>query len=159
MLISFSINNTNNLCSSSLLWSETTINSQRPILYVCIIAAIMHAVFWLQPAFCSSVRQKSMQWLYAYLVTDILLLMRFFFVFIVRTTSTDCMPNRSWYLFVSYLEAFADNYLNILEVYILFALNLCRYAQITKNKNVYITNTRLLVLAHVAIYMQYHWLS
>jgi hypothetical protein len=40
----------------------------------------------------------------------------------------------------------------VLEVYILLALNICRYAQIAWNKNVYVKNVKLLVLAHVAIY-------
>jgi hypothetical protein len=94
-----------------------------------------------------------MQWLYAYLVTDILLLMRFFFLFIVHTTSDECVPNRAWSLFICYIEAVVDNYLNILEVYILLALNICRYAQIAYNKNVYVTNVRLLVVAHLTIYL------
>jgi hypothetical protein len=94
-----------------------------------------------------------MQWLYAYLATDILLLFRFFSTFIVHTISYDCTPSRAWYFFICYFEAGVDNYLNILEVYILLALNLCRYVQIVRNKNVYVTNPRLLTLAHVVIYL------
>ena len=45
-----------------------------------------------------------------------------------------------------------DNYLNIIEVYIFLALNLCRYAQIARNRNVYVTSVRLLVVAHVVVY-------
>jgi hypothetical protein len=119
---------------------------------VCIIATITHSVFWLQLLFCPAVRQKTMQWLYAYLATDILLLIRFFSTFIIRTTTYDYTPSRAWYLFICYYEAVFDNYLNILEGYILLALNLCRYAQIAHNKNVYITNTKLVAMAHVAIY-------
>jgi hypothetical protein len=94
-----------------------------------------------------------MQWLYAYLATDILLLLRFFFLFIVHTKSTECTNNRLWYLFICYFEATIDNYLNTLEAYILLALNLGRYAQIARNKNVYVTNIRLLTFAHLAIYL------
>ncbi|UJR27452.1 hypothetical protein I4U23_008741 [Adineta vaga] len=146
------LNSTANTCSFALLWNESTIDSQRPILYVCIMASFTHAMFWLQIICCSALRQKTMQWIYAYLITDILLLMRFFFLFIVHTTSTDCQPNESWYLFISYFEAIFDNYLNILGVYILLALNICRYAQIARNRNVYVTHVRLLVAAHFGIY-------
>ena len=113
----------------------------------------MHAGFWLQLAFCSSVRQGSMQWLYAYLITDIFLLFRFFFVYIVRTTSYECNPVRSWSLFVCYVEATVDNYFNVLEVYILLALNICRYAQIAYNRNVYRNYKKTLLLTHLGIYL------
>jgi hypothetical protein len=153
MTVSWFANNTNGIYPISLLWSKSAIDSQRPALYVCIIAAIVHSVFWLQLVFYPSVRQKTMQWIYAYLVTDILLLFRFFFTLIVHTTSPDSIPNRSWALFICYFEAIADNYLNVLEVYILLALNLCRYAQIAWNKNVYATNVRLLTFTHLTIYL------
>jgi hypothetical protein len=147
------LNGTNITCPMSLLWSPSIIDRQRPALYVCIIAATMHTIFWLQFIFSASVRQKTMQWLYAYLVTDILLLIRFFFLFIVHTTSKECVPSKAWSLFVCYIEATVDNYLNVLEVYILLALNICRYEQIVHNKNVYVTNVRLLIFAHLAIYL------
>ncbi len=94
-----------------------------------------------------------MQWIYAYLITDILLLFRFFFVYIVRTTSFECEPNKSWVLFMCYFEAIIDNYLNILEVYILLALNVCRYVKIAYNRNVYIKDSKLLFFAHLTIYL------
>jgi hypothetical protein len=91
MELSLVLNNTNITCQSPLLWDQSVIDSERPILYICIVATIFHSVFWLQLAFCPTVRQKTMQWLYAYLATDILLLIRFFFLFIVHTTSTACV--------------------------------------------------------------------
>jgi hypothetical protein len=146
------LNNTNITCSTPLLWNQDAVNSRQSRLYICIIASIMHGMFWLQILFCSSVRQKSMQWIYAYLITDILLLFRFFFVYIVRTTSTECEPSRSWVLFMCYFEATVDNYFNILEVYILLALNICRYAQIAYNRNVYQVYKNILILTHLGIY-------
>ena len=94
-----------------------------------------------------------MQWIYAYLITDILLLVRFFFTYIVHTTSVECEPSATWSLFVCYFDAAVDNYLNILEVYILLALNICRYIQIAYNKNVYRLHTKLLIATHLAIYL------
>jgi hypothetical protein len=152
-MLSFDWTDTNDTCSPTLLWSQTSIDVRRPQLYACIIACITHSVFWLQLAFCPSVRQKTIQWIYAYLATDILLLFRFFFSFIVHTTSYECEPSQAWYLFICYFDAAVDNYLNMIEVYILLALNICRYAQIAYNKNVYVTHVRLLILTHVAIYL------
>ncbi|CAF1012149.1 unnamed protein product [Adineta ricciae] len=145
--------NSTDECTFALLWRQSTLNSQQPLLYVCIIATFTHSLFWLQFIFFSSIRQKSMQWIYAYLVTDILLVIRFFFLFIIHTLVIGCQPSEGWYLFICYFEATLDNYLNTLEVYILLALNICRHAQIARNKNVYETNTGLLTVAHLAIYI------
>ena len=147
------VNNTNSTCPFSLSWSQSVLDGQRPILYVSIVAAIIHSFFWLQFIFYPSVRQKTMQWLYAYMITDILLLVRFFTLYVIHTTSNQCVTNRSWFLFVCYMEACIENYLNILEVYILLSLNVCRYVQIAYNRNLYVTHVRLLVVAHVCVYL------
>ncbi|UJR21568.1 hypothetical protein I4U23_024651 [Adineta vaga] len=148
-----SLNGTDVLCPQPLLWTESAIENRRARLIVCIAAIFTHSIFWLQLAFCSSVRQSSMQWLYAYLVTDIFLLFRYFFIYIIYTTTADCNPNRSWVLFMYYFEALLDNYMNILEVYILLALNVCRYIQIAYNRNVYRIHTKSLILSHLLIYI------
>ena len=153
MSISSELNDTNTTCPLSLLWSSSVIDSQRPALYVCIIAAITHTCFWLQLVFCPALRKKSMQWLYAYLATDILLLFRFFLLYIVHTVSHECVPNFIWSTFVCYFEAIVDNYLNTLEVYILLALNICRYAQIAHSRNVYTTDMHAVIFAHLVIYL------
>jgi hypothetical protein len=94
-----------------------------------------------------------MQWIYAYLITDILLLLRFFFVYGIHSTSKECSPNEIWARFVCYFEASVDNYLNVLEVYILLALNICRYVQIAHNRNVYTADLKILFVAHLVIYL------
>ena len=146
-------NSTNSTCPNSLLWTPADTDSRSARLYVCIIASFTHSIFWLQLVFCSSVRQKSMQWIYAYLITDILLLFRFFSTYIVHTIFAQCEPSDTWALFVCYYDATVDNYLNILEVYILLALNIGRYIQIVHNKNVYRLHTKLLIATHLAIYL------
>ncbi|CAF0759818.1 unnamed protein product [Adineta ricciae] len=151
--LSSEINGTNETCLTDLHWTQEMIDYQRPLLYICIVATITHSIFWFQFMLYPSVRQRSMQWLYAYLVTDILLLMRFFVGFIVHTMSTDCTPTKSWSLFICYFEATFDNYLNMLEVYILLALNICRYVQIVHNRSVYISHVKLLVCSHLIIYI------
>ncbi|UJR21503.1 hypothetical protein I4U23_024588 [Adineta vaga] len=145
-------NDTNITCPMPLLWPKEMVDSRRPRLIVFMIAIFTHTVFWLQLAFCPSVRQKSMQWIYAYLVTDIFLLARFIITYIVRTTTTECEPSPAWVIFICYFDAIFDNYFNVLEVYILLALNICRYVQIAYNRNVYEVHKSCLVFAHLGIY-------
>src|SRR5690242_3129691 len=90
------LNDTNSICPLSLQWSKSIIDTQRSALYVCIIATIIHSILWIQLAFSPLLRKKSIQWLYAYLATDLLLLFRFFFTFIVHSTSYECLPNKIW---------------------------------------------------------------
>jgi hypothetical protein len=146
-------NRTNITCPRTLLWTQDEIDSRKARLDVCIVAVFTHAIFWLQLVFCASVRQKSMQWIYAYLITDILLIFRFFFTYIVHTRATECEPSQAWIIFVCYFDAIVDNYLNVFEVYILLALNVCRYIQIAYNKNVYRLYNKLLIATHLSIYL------
>jgi hypothetical protein len=133
-----------------ILWSPQAAKMVRPIFYICIVAAISHLLFWIQFVAYPSVRQRSMQWLYAYLVTDLLLLIRFFFFYAYRWSSI-CVPHL-FRLIICYCEAIFDNYLNLLQSYILLALNICRYLQIVHNHNVYSSNRCTIVIAHLLIY-------
>ena len=144
---------TNQTQMLSAILNQFIIDLQQASFYVCIIAVITHSLFWLQVICYSSVRQRSVQWLFAYLITDILLLFRYFFLCIVHTNSPHKSSLQStWLIFVCYFEATVDIYLNTLEVYILLALNICRYIQIVYNKDVYITHVRILICAHLLIY-------
>ncbi|CAF2945198.1 unnamed protein product [Rotaria sp. Silwood2] len=148
-----SSNDTNESCPAPLLWSRDVVDDEQAALGICLTASIIHAVFWFQLIFSSSIRQASMQWIYAYLLTDVFLLFRLYFSYTLHTTSTECHPSTSKILFICYFEAILDNYFNILKVYILLVLNLCRYVQIVYNKNVYAFNKILLLLAHLVIYI------
>ncbi|CAF4412723.1 unnamed protein product [Rotaria sp. Silwood2] len=148
-----SSNDTNGSCPAPLLWSRDVVDDEQAALGICLTASIIHAVFWFQLIFSSSIRQASMQWIYAYLLTDVFLLFRLYFSYTLHTTSTECHPSTSKILFICYFEAILDNYFNILKVYILLVLNLCRYVQIVYNKNVYAFNKILLLLAHLVIYI------
>jgi hypothetical protein len=131
-------------------WSQQALKIVQPIFYMCIFATISHLLFWIQFIVYPSVRQHSMQWLYAYLITDLLLLVRFFLLYAYRWWPI-CLP----YLLrtiICYCEAIFDNYLNLLQSYILLALNICRYLQIAHNHDVYSSNHRLIILAHILMY-------
>jgi len=54
---------------------------------------------------------------------------------------------------VCYFDAVVDNYFNILEIYILLALNICRYVQIKYNRNPYQIYPKALLLTHLGIYI------
>lgn len=141
--------NSTNECTI-IPWSEEELKSIRPLSYICVIATIIHFLFWIQLITYPKVRQWSMQWLYSYLGTDLLLLFRFFFHYVYRSWPW-CIRN-SFRLIMCYTEAIFDNYLNLLQSYILLALNICRYCQIAHSYNVYSINRRMMVLMHCLIY-------
>ncbi|CAF0957590.1 unnamed protein product [Adineta steineri] len=133
-----------------LPWSEQAAKTVKPLLYICIIATIIHVLFWIQLIAYPIVRQWSMQWLYAYLTIDLLLLVRFFLLYAYRWWPT-CVP---YFLrsIICYCEAIFDNYFNLLQSYILLALNICRYLQIAHGHNVYSSNRYTILIAHFLIY-------
>ena len=133
-----------------ILWSPQAAKIVKPIFYICIIATINHLLFWIQFIAYPSVRQHSMQWLYAYLLVDLLLLIRFFLFYAYRWSSICIHP--LFRIIICYCEAIFDNYLNLLQSYILLALNICRYLQIVHNHNVYSLNRFTIVIAHLFIY-------
>jgi hypothetical protein len=153
ILAALDFNAINITCLGSLRWSRSTIDELQPALIICIVAAIHYGLLWLLVLFCSSLHQRSIQWLYAYLATDILLLSRFFFSYIVHVHLAEYSTNHVWITFICYIDATADNYLNVLEVYMLLALNIGRYYQIVRGVNVYIASIRSLVIAHLLIYI------
>jgi hypothetical protein len=133
-----------------ILWSEQAARRVEPLFYICIVATIIHVLFWIQLITYPTIRQWSMQWLYAYLASDLLLLIRFFLLYAYRWWQI-CVP----YLFrtiICYCEAIFDNYLNLLQSYILLALNICRYLQIAYNHNVYMSNRYTVIISHFLIY-------
>ncbi|CAF4558884.1 unnamed protein product [Rotaria sp. Silwood1] len=133
-----------------ILWSEQAAKIMKPLFYICIIATIVHVLFWIQLVAFPTVPRWSMQWLYAYLTTDLLLLVRFFLLYIYRWWPI-CVP-RLFHTIICYGEAIFDNYLNLLQSYILLTLNICRYLQIAHNHNVYSSNRRTIMLVHFLIY-------
>ncbi|CAF3402817.1 unnamed protein product [Rotaria sp. Silwood1] len=94
-----------------ILWSEQAAKIMKPLFYICIIATIVHVLFWIQLVVFPTVPRWSMQWLYAYLTTDLLLLVRFFLLYIYRWWPI-CVP-RLFHTIICYGEAIFDNYLNL----------------------------------------------
>ncbi|UJR10867.1 hypothetical protein I4U23_015054 [Adineta vaga] len=136
-----------------LSWSANDTDAIEPSFYVCIIATILHSIFWLSIFTYSSLRQwESLQWVYAFLVVDLLLLIRFFILYSLRTSSA-CV-SIGLRIFVCYFESVGDIYLNFLQGYVLLALNICRHYQITRGgADIYTSHRRLMLAAHIMIYL------
>ncbi|CAF1139454.1 unnamed protein product [Rotaria sp. Silwood1] len=136
---------------TSLNWSSKSVYNLSPIIVVCSIAVAIHTIFWIQVISFSSLRQRNMMWLYAYLITDFILLTRFFIFYCMRRWDVCLYPTLQ--VILCYFEATLKFYINIVQSYILLALNICRGAQIIFNRNVFIKNPRLIILTHFLIYI------
>ncbi|CAF0767406.1 unnamed protein product [Adineta steineri] len=147
-------NNTTTSTSSSscvvLSWSSSTVDARTATLYICSIAVVIHALFWIQFSLCSSVRQKGMMWIYAYLLTDLFLLFRFFLFYFQRIAEV-CIPTVAR-VYLCYFEATSKIYTNTIQSYILLALNVCRYIQIVFNRNVYSKHIYIIIFVHLLMY-------
>jgi len=114
------------------------------------MATISHLLFRIQLKAFPTVRKRSMLWVYAYLTTDLLLLVRFFLLYAYRWWPI-CLSHH-FRIIICYSEAIFDNYLNLLQSYILLALNICRYLQIAHNYNVYSSNRHTIITVYFLIY-------
>lgn len=132
-------------------WSADTSDARGATLIICSIAIVFHIVFWIQIFLYRSVRQRGMIWLYIYLLTDFFLLFRFFLFYSQRIRNT-CVP-RTARTYLCYFEAISKIYTNVIQSYILLGLNICRYVQIVYNRNVYIKDIRLIIIANIIIYL------
>ncbi|CAF2700117.1 unnamed protein product [Rotaria sp. Silwood2] len=136
---------------TSLNWSSKSVYNLSPTIVVCSIAVLIHTIFWIQVISFSSLRQRNMMWLYAYLITDFFLLTRFFIFYFLRHWDVCLYP--TFQLILCYFEATSKFYINIVQSYILLALNVCRGAQSIFNRNVFIKHPRLIILTHLLIYI------
>ncbi|UJR08411.1 hypothetical protein I4U23_012681 [Adineta vaga] len=132
-----------------LIWSPSTADALDSTWIVCVIAIIIHTLFWIQILIFPTLKQRSMIWLYDYLISDLFLLIRFFILYGIRREQLCLDP--TFRTFVCYFEATSKFYMNVVQAYLLLALNISRYAQIVHNRNVYVENSRLLILTHVLI--------
>ncbi|CAF3888648.1 unnamed protein product [Rotaria sp. Silwood1] len=134
-----------------LTWSSSSVESLSSTIIICLIGIFTHTIFWIQVILFSSLRQRNMMWLYAYLITDFFLLARFFIFYCIRHWSI-CLYS-TFQLIICYFEATSDFYINIVQSYILLALSTCRCAQIIFNRNVFMKNPNLIILTHCFIYI------
>ncbi|CAF3852285.1 unnamed protein product [Rotaria sp. Silwood2] len=122
----------------------------KPLFYICILVTISHLLFRIQLKAFPVLHRRSMLWINAYLTTDLLLLIRFFLLYAYRWRPM-CVLH-FFHIIICYCEAIFDNYLNLLQSYILLALNICRYLQIAHNHNVYSSNRHTIIIVHFLIY-------
>ena len=119
-----------------LVWSPTTSDALGPTVSVCAIALFIHTIFWIQVLIVSTLRERTMMWLYAYLSTDYFLLIRFFIFYAIRREEV-CLY-ATFRTILCYFEASSKFYINAVQTYLLLALNVCRYAQIVSGRNLYV---------------------
>jgi len=134
-----------------MIWSQQAADVVKPLISICIVAAVIHFLFWINLIAYPTVRQRSMQWLYAYLATDLILLLRFFLLYAYRW-SPICVPHLLRTI-ICYCEAILDSYLNLLQSYIVLALNICRYLQVTRTYDVYLSSNHTIIISHFLIYI------
>jgi hypothetical protein len=136
----------------TLSWSPDSADTEDPSFYVCVIGILFHSLFWFSIFTHASLRQwKSMQWVYTYLIIDLLLIIRFLILYGIRNSfACVSLTTRS---FICYFESIGDFYLNYLQSYVLLALNICRYKQITNGINIYTIHRRLMIIIHCLIYL------
>lgn len=130
-------------------WSPSTVDSLEPTRVVAIIALVIHGLFWIEFCLFSSLRQRNMVWLFVYLITDFLLLSRFFILYGIRIADL-CLSTTSRDI-LCYFEASSKFYMNTVQSYLMLAFNICRYAQIVSNRNVYIEKPRWIWAGHLLI--------
>ncbi|UJR37840.1 hypothetical protein I4U23_030530 [Adineta vaga] len=131
-------------------WSPTALDALTPIIITKSIAVVTHTLFWIQFLVCSSLRQRNMMWLYVYLITDFLLILRFFILYGIRLSSVCLYPIGRDIL--CYFEASSKFYLNTVQSYLLLAFNGCRYLHVVSNRNIYREKPRLVIVIHIIIY-------
>jgi hypothetical protein len=132
-------------------WSPSTVDSLEPTRITTFIGIAIHGVFWIEFIIYPPLRQRNMLWLFIYLITDVLLLIRFFILYSIHlaelclfTTARDIL---------CYFEASSKFYINTVQSYLMLAFNLCRYAQIVSNRNIYLEKPCWIVAAHIVIFL------
>ncbi|CAF0992232.1 unnamed protein product [Rotaria sp. Silwood1] len=132
-------------------WSTGNFNSLEPLIILSSVALIIHSIFWIQVLTWSSLRQRNMMWLYAYLITSFLLLLRFFILYGIRQSAMCLFITPRTVL--CYFEASWKFYINTIQSYLLLAFNICRYMHIVYNRNIYKEKPHLIIFMHFLIYI------
>lgn len=127
-------------------WNSLNLTENKYLLIICIFAIIFHIQIWLQ-MFIEKIKfDFSFIFPLCYMITDILLLLCYFIQYIIRIRSW--IPLTIWFC---YFEAYSMFYINLIELYCLTGLNICRYWLIIRNDNIYINHRRKLILSIICI--------
>ncbi|CAF1079032.1 unnamed protein product [Adineta steineri] len=132
-----------------LTLSSNTADALDSTIIVCSIAIVIHIIFWLEVLIFPALRQRNMIWLYDYILTDLLLVIRFFILYFFRRQELCLYP--TFRTILCYFEATSKFYMNTVQSYLLLALNVSRYAQIVYSRNVYVGNLRTIIITHFLI--------
>jgi hypothetical protein len=127
-------------------WDPLNRSQNNVILFMCVIAAVLHFLLWLQLFIHKTKFDLTFLFAIGYILTDIFLLLFYFIQYSIRIRSWISVTRLS-----CYFEAYSTFYINLLELYCLAALNICRYWQIARNQNMYIVHRRKLIISCVIV--------
>lgn len=131
-------------------WTPGTVSSLGPTTAVCVIASIIHGMFWIQTLVYPSSRKRSMILLYIYIFSDGILLVRFFVLYGIHRSNVCVLP--ALRTFICGFESSSKIYIDITQNYLLLIFNIFRYIQIVCNRNIYIEKLWLIILILCFIY-------
>ncbi|CAF3245313.1 unnamed protein product [Rotaria socialis] len=130
-------------------WTPSALSGLEPVIVMCIIATIMHGFLWIQVLSFSSLRKQNLIWLYAYLFSNTLLLVRFYILYGMRRGEV-CLFSTLENI-ICYFEASSKGYINTIQNYFLLAFSISRYLRIVFNRNTYKGKIHLIILLHFLI--------
>ena len=125
-------------------WNSLNLSQNNIIFIICIVAAILHFLIWFQLFIHKIKFDITFLFSLGYILTDIFLLSSYFIQYSIRIRSWIPVTRVS-----CYFEAYFMFYFNLYELYCLTALNICRYCQVVRNRNVYTLHRRTLITSCV----------
>jgi hypothetical protein len=136
----------------NMTWTSSAYPLVNAYLGIAIPAFLFHVCFWFQVATHRSLRQRSMLWVYNYLLTDIILLVQLFLEYILRRSLPYCI-SPAIFQFLCNIEAYTSAYMVLLEAYMLVCLNISRYWLIVKNYDASARYPNTVLLFNLFLYL------
>ncbi len=127
-------------------WNSLNLSQNNAVLILSISAAIHHFLMWFQVFIQKTKFDLTFLFPFGYLSSDIFLILAYFIQYSIRIRSW--IPVTS---FSCYFEAYFMFYVNLCQSYFLTALNICRYCQIVRNRNMYILHRWILITSSILV--------
>jgi hypothetical protein len=127
-------------------WNSSNLLENNVVFVICLIAIIFHFSIWFQLFIHKTKFDLTFLFPLSYMSTDIFMVLCYFIQYSIRI--------RSWIPVTPlscYFEAYSIFYFNLFELYSLTALNICRYWQIVRNRNIYTFHRRKLIISSIIV--------
>jgi len=139
MSVEFGVNNT-------IGWTSVTLSENNILLSIVIIGILLHSSLWFQLFFHKISFNLSFIFSLGYVLTDVLLICSYLVQYGIRSHELTSTSRVS-----CYFQAYFMFYFNILESVCLTCLNVARYCQIVRNRNVYSLYPHQIILISIII--------